>query len=96
MIKKEIKYPSFHLPKLSRQLGTSAKACLSGHYCRGRPAFLCTPGIDLRAILRALTRDFRSGDFSEGGSTITQQLAKNLFYLQIKLLGERLMKQVTP
>ncbi|GAF65702.1 penicillin-binding protein 1F [Bacillus sp. TS-2] len=36
-------------------------------------------GFDLRAIARALYRDIQSGSRAEGGSTITQQLAKNLF-----------------
>lgn len=41
--------------------------------------FYTHQGVDLWAILRALARDLKTGDFSEGGSTITQQLAKNLF-----------------
>lgn len=36
-------------------------------------------GIDLRAITRALTRNVTAGGVQEGGSTITQQLAKNAF-----------------
>ncbi|WP_280768636.1 transglycosylase domain-containing protein [Salipaludibacillus daqingensis] len=36
-------------------------------------------GIDFRAIGRALYRDILSGSKAEGGSTITQQLAKNAF-----------------
>jgi len=36
-------------------------------------------GIDLRAILRAMAVNFKSGGIVQGGSTITQQLAKNLF-----------------
>ncbi|ADH99981.1 transglycosylase domain-containing protein [Salisediminibacterium selenitireducens] len=36
-------------------------------------------GFDLRAIGRALYRDITSGSLQEGGSTITQQLAKNIF-----------------
>ncbi|WP_282035032.1 transglycosylase domain-containing protein [Metabacillus indicus] len=36
-------------------------------------------GIDLKAISRALYRDFLAGGKVEGGSTITQQLAKNTF-----------------
>jgi penicillin-binding protein 2A len=36
-------------------------------------------GIDLRAIGRALYRDILAGGKVEGGSTITQQLAKNTF-----------------
>ena len=34
-------------------------------------------GIDLKGILRALVVDIASGDFRQGGSTITQQLVKN-------------------
>ena len=47
-------------------------------------------GIDLRSMARALTRDVVSGDFSEGGSTITQQLAKNLFLASDKTLARKL------
>ncbi len=36
-------------------------------------------GVDARGIARAAFANFRSGTISEGGSTITQQLAKNLF-----------------
>ncbi|MDN5292980.1 MAG: penicillin-binding protein [Eubacteriales bacterium] len=37
------------------------------------------PGVDLKAIVRALWKNFRSGTVVEGGSTITQQLVKNSF-----------------
>ena len=36
-------------------------------------------GIDLRGIFRAAFRNLREGGVREGGSTLTQQLAKNLF-----------------
>ncbi|MEM1080170.1 MAG: penicillin-binding protein 1B [Pseudomonadota bacterium] len=36
-------------------------------------------GIDPRAILRAALRNLRSGGLIQGGSTITQQLVKNIF-----------------
>jgi penicillin-binding protein 2A len=36
-------------------------------------------GIDIKAILRALYKDLIAGSKVEGGSTITQQLAKNVF-----------------
>jgi len=36
-------------------------------------------GVDPVALLRAAGANFRSGDVQQGGSTITQQLAKNLF-----------------
>ncbi len=36
-------------------------------------------GFDVRAVTRALYRDIMQGSAKEGGSTITQQLAKNMF-----------------
>jgi penicillin-binding protein 1A len=36
-------------------------------------------GVDLRGIARALWRNLRQGELAEGGSTITQQLARNVF-----------------
>ena len=47
-------------------------------------------GVDFRSISRALYHDLISGDFSEGGSTITQQLAKNLFLASDKALARKL------
>ncbi|QGQ96531.1 PBP1A family penicillin-binding protein [Paenibacillus psychroresistens] len=47
-------------------------------------------GVDLRSILRALWRDLRSGGLVEGGSTITQQLAKNMFLPMDKTFGRKL------
>lgn len=42
------------------------------------------PGIDVIAIGRAALNDMRTLSLREGGSTITQQLAKNLFFTQKK------------
>lgn len=41
-------------------------------------------GIDYIAIIRAIYNDLRAKEFVEGGSTITQQLAKNVFFTQQK------------
>ena len=41
-------------------------------------------GIDLIAIGRATINDIKAMDFVEGGSTITQQLAKNIYFTQDK------------
>lgn len=41
-------------------------------------------GIDIKAIVRALWHDLRTLSLEQGGSTITQQLAKNLYYSQEK------------
>ncbi|MBC7261598.1 MAG: transglycosylase domain-containing protein, partial [Chloroflexi bacterium] len=41
-------------------------------------SFYQNPGVDLRAIVRALWINLRGGEVLAGGSTITQQLARNL------------------
>lgn len=46
-------------------------------------------GIDVVAIGRAVWNDIRTLSFAEGGSTITQQLAKNLFFTQDKKLERK-------
>ena len=46
-------------------------------------------GIDYIAVCRAAWNDLRAGAFVEGGSTITQQLAKNLYFTQEKELTRK-------
>ncbi|MFD0868211.1 transglycosylase domain-containing protein [Paenibacillus residui] len=48
------------------------------------------PGIDVLSIGRALIRDLQSQSWAEGGSTITQQLAKNMFLSSDKSLSRKL------
>lgn len=45
---------------------------------------------DLLAIGRALWNNLKSRSFIEGGSTITQQLAKNLFFTQDKIFERKI------
>ncbi len=47
-------------------------------------------GIDLRGIIRAVYSNFISGEVSEGGSTITQQLAKNAFLSQDRTIKRKI------
>jgi len=47
------------------------------------------PGIDIRAIARALIADIRAGAAVQGGSTITQQLSKMLFYSPERTLARK-------
>ena len=47
-------------------------------------------GIDIRAIGRALFINLKEQRFAQGGSTITQQLAKNFFLSPKKTLGRKL------
>ena len=52
-------------------------------------------GIDLIAICRAAWNDIRSMSFAEGGSTITQQLAKNIYYTQEKKVERKVAEMFT-
>ena len=44
--------------------------------------FYAHPGFDVIATARALVNDIKAGAIVEGGSTITQQLAKNQYFTQ--------------
>ena len=48
--------------------------------------FYSHPGLDPIATCRALVNDIKAGTYVEGGSTITQQLAKNQYFTQDKKL----------
>jgi penicillin-binding protein 1A len=50
------------------------------------------PGIDLRAIFRAAWRNSVSGGVREGGSTITQQLARLLYLSQERSMKRKLQE----
>jgi penicillin-binding protein 1A len=52
-------------------------------------AFYHHHGISLRGVLRASFRNVRERGLAEGGSTITQQLARNLFLTNEKALGRK-------
>ena len=47
-------------------------------------------GIDYIAIIRALVHDIKNKDFAEGGSTITQQLSKNVYFSQDKKIERKI------
>jgi penicillin-binding protein 1B len=52
--------------------------------------FFQHPGMDPLGILRALLNNLRHGSLREGGSTITQQLAKNYFLTPERSLSRKL------
>jgi len=52
------------------------------------------PGVDLIGIMRALWHDVRAGGIVEGGSTITQQLARMLFLKPERSLKRKLKEAV--
>ncbi|WP_274361993.1 transglycosylase domain-containing protein [Paenibacillus thermotolerans] len=47
-------------------------------------------GVDINSIVRALYRDLKEGEYVEGGSTITMQLAKNAFLSSDKSIKRKL------
>jgi len=47
-------------------------------------------GVDIKGVARAIFRDVMAGEFVEGASTITQQLAKTLFLTPRKALTRKL------
>lgn len=46
-------------------------------------------GVDLRAVVRAARSDLRHGEVRQGGSTITQQLARSLFLTPDRTWGRK-------
>jgi penicillin-binding protein 1A len=51
-------------------------------------------GINLKGIFRALLINFKTGDSIQGGSTITQQLVKNLFLTSEKTLQRKIAEAI--
>lgn len=53
-------------------------SCVDATIATEDASFYRNPGVDARAIMRALWTNLRGGEILSGGSTITQQLARNL------------------
>ena len=51
-------------------------------------------GVDAKAILRAIVEDLRQMDLAQGGSTITQQLARNAFLSHEKTFARKLSEAI--
>ncbi|HZG46071.1 MAG TPA: PBP1A family penicillin-binding protein [Allosphingosinicella sp.] len=52
------------------------------------------PGVDPIGILRSFAVRFRSGNWSQGGSTITQQLARNIFLNNTRTFGRKMREAI--
>lgn len=57
-------------------------------------AFYSHPGLDPLSILRALIKNIQSGEASQGGSTITQQVVKNLLLTSEKKLTRKIKEAI--
>jgi len=57
-------------------------------------SFYSHPGIDPVSILRAVLKNFRAGSASQGGSTITQQVVKNLLLTPEKKLLRKVKEAI--
>lgn len=53
------------------------------------PKFYEHEGINLKAIIRAFKKDIETKDYKQGGSTITQQVAKNLCFSGDKTIARK-------
>lgn len=51
-------------------------------------------GVDIKGILRAIVKDIIAGEFVEGASTITQQLAKTLFFTSKKTIVRKIKEAI--
>ena len=56
--------------------------------------FYSHSGVDLKGIARAIVKDIWAGEFVEGASTITQQLAKTLFLTPRKTLVRKMKEAI--
>lgn len=54
--------------------------------------FLDHPGVDLKSLARALYYDLKEMRMAQGGSTLTQQLVKNLFLDQEKRISRKFLE----
>ncbi|MFA6383437.1 MAG: PBP1A family penicillin-binding protein [Parcubacteria group bacterium] len=57
-------------------------------------SFYRHPGIDIGAIFRALKANIKNGSASQGGSTITQQLARSVYLSREKTLKRKILEAI--
>jgi 1A family penicillin-binding protein len=57
-------------------------------------SFYSHHGIDVTSIVRALIADIQAGKIEQGGSTITQQLARNAFFTRERTFKRKILESV--
>ncbi|MFK7731394.1 MAG: penicillin-binding protein 1B [Pseudomonadales bacterium] len=83
-------YPGQNEDRLLVELSDTPKGMLDCLLAVEDRRFYEHPGISLRGISRAMLVNLRQGRFTQGGSTLTQQLVKNLFLSQDRTLSRKL------
>jgi membrane peptidoglycan carboxypeptidase len=58
------------------------------------PTFYANNGFNIPEIMRSVVRDVRAGAYVRGGSTITQQVAKNMYLSPRKTLRRKLREAI--
>lgn len=71
------------------KLGDCPKALLDAIVCTEDRRFYSHSGFDMRSMLRAGVSNLKHGAVTEGGSTITQQLVKNLFLNRKRVMSRK-------
>ncbi|MBN1335768.1 MAG: penicillin-binding protein 1C [Deltaproteobacteria bacterium] len=82
--------PEAGADRLGGRLGTLPPALASATIASEDRRFLLHPGVDPVAVGRALAANLRAGRIVQGGSTITQQLARTLWHRPPGLPGKAL------
>ncbi len=56
--------------------------------------FFSHPGVDISGVFRALLKNIKSGNFAQGGSTITQQVTRNIILSKEKKLSRKIREAI--
>ncbi|MFK8018350.1 MAG: penicillin-binding protein 1B [Pseudomonadales bacterium] len=83
-------YPGHNEDRLLISLDQTPKGMLDALLAVEDRSFYSHRGISLRGIARAMLVNIKQGRFTQGGSTITQQLVKNLFLTQDRSLARKI------
>lgn len=78
-----------HVLRTHVKISQIPRYCLDGILAIEDDRFLKHKGVSPRGILRAVITNLKKGRFSQGGSTLTQQLVKNKFLTNKKTLRRK-------
>lgn len=87
-------YPRHHEDRVMIRLDDAPAALVAGLIAVEDHRFLDHHGVSLVAVARAAWANLRAASFVQGGSTLTQQLAKNLFLSRERTLARKAVEAV--